>query len=244
MHGAWAKIDRAKQHLEQLNAELTQDRQDYGIRCWNDSETGEHVFDYVAPLDTLIVNYGVLAGEVISQARTALEHAVWEMIPNPEPGKTGFPVIWEQAEFQKKASRMIKGINNSAAAIIERLQPFNNGGAASLLYVLDDMWNIDKHRTLHVMVTDIVGLQRTYIEGDRLVGREIGGIPNVTNNRTAILRVPFRECYRPNVNMVFEYGVRLEFRDIQAARGKTVEALLTQLIEFSESTVRLLAETA
>lgn len=244
MRSARAKIDRAEQYLEQLKTDIARDARDYGIECCDDFKTHEHVFYYVAPTPELTIEYGIIAGEVISQTRTALEHAVWEMVPIPDPFKTGLPVVWEQAKYQKKASRMLNGINNSAATIIEGLQPFNNGGTASLLYALDDMWNIDKHRTLNIVATDIVGLQRTYIKDGRLLGRLIGGLPNVHEDRAEAGRLPFPDFYSAEVEVVIEYGIRLEFRDIDAAKGKTVEAFLTQIIEFARGVVTDLSNTS
>jgi hypothetical protein len=106
------------------------------------------------------------------------------------------------------------------------------------------MWNIDKHRTLNIIVTDIVGLQRTYIKDGQLVGRLISGIPNVLDDQAEVARFPFPDFYvHPEVQMEIEYGVRLEFRDINPAKGKTVEAFLTSLVEFGEETVRDLSNT-
>jgi hypothetical protein len=102
MRSAWAKIDRAKQYLEQLKIEVARDRGDYGLECWDDFQAREHVFDYVAPTSDMAIEYGIISGEVISHTRTALEHAVWEVVPVPVAKVTGLPVIWEKANYKNR----------------------------------------------------------------------------------------------------------------------------------------------
>lgn len=126
LKSARAKIDRAKHHLEQLRLEMGSNPQSKGVSLRNDLDARQHVFFYRKPTD-LWFHYGVLAGEIIGQARTALEHAVWEMLPDPENQRhrAGFPVFRDRDYYKRDGVPMIEGINDRAVTIIERSQLFN-----------------------------------------------------------------------------------------------------------------------
>jgi hypothetical protein len=93
LESARAKLHRANDHLTRLSDEIHVDAaaKRYGASLCHDSQTDEWVITGLMPRD-LFTHYAVVAGEVVGQARSARKHAIWEMVPRPVLGRTGFPV--------------------------------------------------------------------------------------------------------------------------------------------------------
>jgi hypothetical protein len=71
------------------------------------------------------------------------------MVPVANRDRCSFPVRINQADYIRRGLRQIKGINSSAATIIEGLQPLNSGDTSAPLYILNRLWNRDKHQILN-----------------------------------------------------------------------------------------------
>jgi hypothetical protein len=181
LESARAKIDRAQHHLQQLNSEIesTRDGEAYGISFTHDRQSDELIITGLGPRD-LFNHFAIIAGEVIGQARSALEHAVWNMVPAPVLGRTGFPVFTAETSvdaasqaiqryYDRDGVRMIDGINPAAATIIKGLQPFGPDYMTNLLYVLNEFWNRDKHRLLNFCIAMLHGVQLNTIYPDETV---------------------------------------------------------------------------
>ncbi len=133
--------------------------------------------------------WGVLLGEILHNLRAALDNAIWEMIhlnnSTPVKGISGFPVKryivgWDKGRLP--GAKMIQGIHPLAAAVIKDAQPFearHNGGQPERqsLWVLNELWNIDKHRLLH---TTIVATEIKTLE---VIAHELGVQVWVTVNK-------------------------------------------------------------
>jgi hypothetical protein len=99
--------------------------------------------------------WGPLIGDVVHNLRSALDHLAWELalpqVKATSPDKVGFPI--SRPRRNKETARWIA---NRAAmfpertrAIIEGLQPHETGDSLHPLWVLQKLWNADKHRTIH-----------------------------------------------------------------------------------------------
>jgi hypothetical protein len=74
-----------------------------------------------------------------------------------EPTKhTSFPVLLKQPSLLQ----VFGGVTPAALAVVEDLQPYQSPSPeAHPLAVLNGLWNIDKHRSLHLAVAKIGGTQ-------------------------------------------------------------------------------------
>jgi hypothetical protein len=116
------------------------------------------------------IEISILAGEMIYQMRSALDHLAFQLVKvNPnistiEPKweeNTEFPLLtkWPNNRPAKKSdfSRALPGISDGAFAIIESLQPYHGVGAVNnALGFLRHLSNIDKHRHLNLIRPRIV----------------------------------------------------------------------------------------
>jgi hypothetical protein len=109
------------------------------------------------------VEFSILAGEVIYQLRSSLDHLVWQLVlanGRKPTTRSEFP-IFEVKPSEKFVAQgfggKIKGISPSAAAAIKGLQPYQSGIKASNepLWILHDLSRIDKHHELLLVVGTI-----------------------------------------------------------------------------------------
>jgi len=114
-----AKVDRANYHLEQLKVEVRAENA-HGFIFKHEVKTNDLVL-YASIPHELFIRYSIIAGEVIHHARSALEHAIWEMVPaSKRTNRTGFPVFTVKSgmpnrDYDSRGRKMIDGINISAA---------------------------------------------------------------------------------------------------------------------------------
>jgi len=108
-------------------------------------------------------HWPLLAGEAIQNLRSALDHAVFSLVPKRKRGMSQFPIFTDHCEFQVNGRKQIPRIPAPIAALIEAAQPYNVAPEApsrEFLEILRRLSNIDKHREL---ATIAVGLARSHI---------------------------------------------------------------------------------
>lgn len=110
------------------------------------------VVRYWKPVDKLrYLSFHI--SEAVHFARSALDHAVWELVPEDKRHiRTSFPVLLSKEKFEKNR-KVIDGLSDKAVKLVEKFQPYNNGLESNPLHLLNQLWNIDKHRQLNACVT-------------------------------------------------------------------------------------------
>jgi len=150
----------------------------YQVHAYPDVQAREIVVDGEALREPLVHEWGAIIGDVVHNLRSALDHLVWQLTvaagytppPNPIP-KRGPGSDWKQIGFPihvnpypmdhrgnlipwatSKEPKSLWGIRPSLRTDFEGLQPFNYGQNApeAPLAILEELWNIDKHRHLHL----------------------------------------------------------------------------------------------
>lgn len=251
---ARAKLDRAKYHLNQLKGEFEKEWKPdkHGITFSHESLTNELVIRASIPRH-LYIHYSVVAGEIISHARSALDHAVWEITPVVDRSRrTAFPVFQFETNadrvkgtegyYDRDSPNMIKGVNAQAAAIIKAQQPFGPNYQTHPLYVLNELWNVDKHRLLNLCAVhaDIIALDDIPLpRGSGKITQRFIFVPPDIKDGTEL----FRETRRPDMEVVANIGMTGIVFEGGIVDGKPVLALLSKLIEMSENVVNALAKT-
>ena len=247
-----AKLDRAKQHLDEFKAQLNIDwkKQKHGIVMHDDFKSRETIVKIAKPR-ALFIEYSITVGEIVHQMRSALEQLIWKMVPNPKEGTTGFPVFDlerrdpanpDKRYYDRHGVRMIKGINPKAATIIRGLQPFATG-SDQRLHLLNEMWNRDKHRLLNLTTVLPLAISFYYAYPD---GRSERGpyinVPDLDDGAEAC-RIPHPANYiSGKVKMQAQVAFSLQFTD-GPAKGKSPEELLNSLLRFATDIVHRLAQT-
>lgn len=156
--GVQAKLTRAMETLMELDRDIGSYLDSDPVEVKREvTRAGVNVF-CLAVLTPPPARLGVLAGEVVHQTRSALDHLANELVRsagNQPTRQTSFPVL------TKEPSRfsLPGGITEEALVVVEALQPYKIPAPETHpLYVLHFLWNEDKHRNIH-MVT--AGMART-----------------------------------------------------------------------------------
>lgn len=97
------------------------------------------------------IELGLIAGDVVQNLRAALDQLVWAYSAGDKRNRrTAFPIYITEEEYRKNAPSKIQGLREKDQLLIERWQPFQlgDGAARHPLAKLQQLSNIDKHRTL------------------------------------------------------------------------------------------------
>lgn len=187
LDGARLKVQRSLEHETALHHAISAflEANPYGATFEHNAASGEQIVriqisDVQPPLE-----WSILLGEVLHNLRSALDHVVWQLILHdggqPRPKVSGFPVYTDEPSYRRSGrgggQQMIDGIKGPGRSIIDGAQPFAEGQRAKLtaLYMLNELWNIDKHRTLHLMrmMSDVAHVSLGAASGLRIESQEL-----------------------------------------------------------------------
>jgi hypothetical protein len=151
--GIWAKIERAKHHVRQLEQALKafRDTKPYCLTCNQTANSAEYSFRIriVAPIP---IDFALIVGEVFNHLRSALDHLAWQLIEvtgSKPSDHLYFPICKGRPEYEARLQGEIKGIGPDAVDVLNAIKPYKGGNDA--LWILHKLNNIDKHQVLLVL---------------------------------------------------------------------------------------------
>jgi len=157
------KLDRTLDHLGVLQA-LSQrffEREPCGIILECDVQAREHVL-YFRAWEDPPAEFASVAAECFHNLRQALDHIAYRLAitisgtdPPPNESSIYFPIAGTPQQFEGKLTSSFgsrQGIPTDIVTVLERAQPYN-GGQWTLLSILDDLDNFDKHRFAPIVAT-------------------------------------------------------------------------------------------
>jgi hypothetical protein len=179
LSGCRAKMARADLHLSFLRERVesfVDDGGAYKLQTQPNTHTGEVAIYGKAFGNSHRHEWGAIIGDVVHNLRSTLDHLVWQLtlangltppaaIPWKGPGSEWrnirFPIhtinprkrypSGKRIPWRYKPPDSLWGIRSALRTELQRLQPFNHGQDAPKkpLAILNELWNIDKHRHLH-----------------------------------------------------------------------------------------------
>ena len=154
------RMARAKVHLDELGkrVRLFIESKPYRITCHDDVE-GQH-YKIIIKMDDPPLDVALILGDLVNSLRACLDNLVWQMAATviyaagdsdtESPSRRiCFPICRENTlDSQVLITKSTFGIPEGAISIIKSLQPYHRGDAfaSSPLWVLNELWSIDKHR--------------------------------------------------------------------------------------------------
>jgi hypothetical protein len=152
------KVERAKQHIVDLNLRLKEflDSNPYVVRAQRDPQTRRPVY-YLAAVRDVPPIISLLAGDIVQNLRSALDHLAFQLymlgpggVAGGAGSRTYFPIADDAAKYKIEAPRKVKGLRPDAIKAIEAIEPYKGGTTdkSDTLWRLEKMNNIDKHRLL------------------------------------------------------------------------------------------------
>jgi hypothetical protein len=144
------KLDRARRHFAAME-DVTKAflaSQPYGVETRQDS-TSHKLLYVVAKASEPPLEVSLIAGDVLHNLRSALDHLAWQLVQaaGGTPTKdTSFPIFDSSSKYTSGAAQKLKGMSKAAITAIDALKPYRGGD--DLLWQLHRLENVDKHRVL------------------------------------------------------------------------------------------------
>lgn len=152
------KSERAKEHFR--NLEVARDRfinsEPYRIVSEFDPQTSHKTYK-VVDLKVPPADIGLIAGDVLHNLRSALDHLAWQLVlaNGGTPNKiTCFPIYDDAAKYVTGSARQVKGMAQAAIDAIDASKPYKGGDGAGL-WVLHYLDIADKHHELLVTTVNV-----------------------------------------------------------------------------------------
>jgi hypothetical protein len=216
------RLTRAEEHFKAIKAELL---------AYYDSDpckiSGEFDPNSEHPIITRIrvaplrMRINTLVGEFLHDLRSSLDHLAWQLVEH-NGGKptefTTFPVLKVGPTPNKKGIQppptVVGGVSDAAMAIIEDAQPYKWGEhyAKHPLWVLHQLWNIDKHRHVLARGSRTDGFT---IGEDSPAFTFTGRLGKTTEHCAELILVPDEPAVEMNLYTTFEVVVYEEGAGIE-----------------------------
>ena len=253
LSGVELKIDRAEKHLAALDEALEWFNKDVAneLVTEKDADSGWYflkTLDVPSPPDDL----GILIGDCLHNARSALDHLAWQLVnfptsqgPDPEPAedRIEFPIFLCERKYRDVWRNKIGGIDPKGLTVLENLQPWaipdEEKRPTHPLWLLYELSNWDKHRVLHTTANQ---LRHSGFLNPELLKEAETLPPGELKSNTPLARVCMKDGGEPNMKMGFYLALDVAF-DQGLASGlpvsktmelicKTVEHVVTRLEPF------------
>jgi hypothetical protein len=267
-----AKVDRAHEHidaLERLVAAFSRDAYSVDVQpaFWVEPlprASGDVILWAEATREPPAVLWGPIIGDIVHGLRSALDQLVWGLsvefqatlgvTPPPDPIVRGspwrmiwFPVCLRPAAWDTGAvPQQLWAIDPTLLTVLKELQPFRTGKNTpdrEPLAVLQELWNIDKHRHLHLVnatveLHDVLHVQPfpglPEIEYEVLSKRAPGPIVGKTEiGRASFIRRPggLVDTNAPQVGMNPRVAIDVTFDQGAPAHGGRVLHTLREIAQ-------------
>jgi hypothetical protein len=250
LQGVHAKIDRAYEHLEALDAEVQQFVHRYPFGLHHQSQNSDRRF--VGTLDIYRsadpAQFGLLIGDCVHNLRSALDHLVFAVARDALDGEKftkyegslSFPICSSQETWDDAIDRhRLEGMGNAAREAIRLRQPYvtHNPAAQAPLALLQSLDNKDKHRLINAVAGYVQGAEAQFepalIPGQFAI--EISPGPYTQNGATVYtldLANP-----TPHMQVKFQVAFQLLLKDFAIS-----DNVLVLLLKAGQFVQRIVAE--
>ncbi len=107
-----------------------------------------------ASIDASMFEAVLVVGDFVANLRGCLDHLAWKLVSlngkTPDTN-TSFPICeTDNSSGRKYIAKCTAGMSDSAVALVKEMQPYHarNDYRSTHLWILNKLWNIDKHRHL------------------------------------------------------------------------------------------------
>jgi hypothetical protein len=245
LHGPLLKIERAKQHVIDLNGKIADyiASNPFELRIGERKDSHSRIV-YVKAKEPVPDAFALIVGDTVHNLRTALDFVCYGMVRDkaPKPDKVGFPFASRGAQGLTGAiaTRQMQVAPKKVIDEIYSLQPYPTGN--KVLYAVKAMAEREKH---HFIVT--VG--RTMELTAHQLGILIGGhrVSNLdprmrlatTGDMTVLMGEPSAATFDKKADFQPPFSVGFDQRE--ALPNEPVIPALSQMVMVTEDAVRRLA---
>jgi hypothetical protein len=153
-YSAKVRIDRAKKHLNDLEAEIDQffAKNPYTPIVEPDPD-GVHQIHKLKFTQRFPFIWRILSTEIVEHLRSALDHATWATVylktGNPNLEQAAFPFAKTATDLDNSMRRRSKDVPTEIQALLRTFQPYEGGN--DILYFLNNLCNLSKHALITFM---------------------------------------------------------------------------------------------
>jgi hypothetical protein len=244
LRSARAKLQRAEEHLGQLEAEHTRfidERNPYRMLPENDLDRPGYslwrakIVEY-PPAE----KWGSIAGECVHALRAALDHTAYKLVQINKPGSdySEFPIFKDYGGpngWAKKGKGKLPGVDRKVLAQAKWLQPYRRGGELDRLWIVHALDIIDKHRRLN-LVNPAVLRMRVSLIGTDADKADLDFVPYHGAFEDGAVVARYKVIMPPNaqVGMNTEFAFDITFGEGKPPiAGQPVMRMLQGLLEYT-----------
>lgn len=218
------RLERAEQHLQSLETEV---KRWLGINPYSlfhefDTQGGDNVIRVRPYRWTIPLEFGLIISDCIHNLRAALDNLLYDLalahnrgnpLPSEVEERVMFPISRDRKKFKTGGAWRIRDIDPRAQAIIEGLQPYNQGNnyASDPLWVLNELSRIDKHRLVYTtLLSQGEGVFGFAGEGHVYDVRLFGSDPAGIEHTVEVVRYrakPFEPGGKVHVQFAFKFDI-------------------------------------
>ena len=242
-----ARLARAAKHLDDFDREVRAflEATEFELISYEEPGSGDRLY-FAGTSPTPPLDLGLIVGDYIHNLRSALDHAICELSLVTDPSsactKTAFPVCSTEHCWRTALGRELALVSAQAQYQIHLIQPLNwrdrapYGHRTHPMWELNELWNLDKHRSLHLVHWASSRYTFLEIDGDDGVGITQYLDDGPIEPGLLIARVPAGKATRVRVRL----RPRVHFALDGPARGKDVSVALRGYYATVESTLNRL----
>ena len=146
------KIARARRHLAEVQAAIAAYFATQPFSLLATEQPNGDLLYRVEIASAVPEELGSVVGDVVHNARAALDHLAWEFVSSNQgaPGKhTCFPFSKDAASLEQTMTHALRGASAAALRFVRRLRPYSGGN--DNLVSLHQLDIVDKHRSLLIV---------------------------------------------------------------------------------------------
>lgn len=156
---AQRRLQHARAHLKVLDDKirLFMEREPFGAVSKHNYEQATYIV-HGEIRETPPLELGLIAGDVIHNIRASLDNLLWAFACRhhdpPENPNASFPIFKDRTGkngWDKKGGDLLQSVASSVGLAVTECQPFMrspNDSSQDLLWVLNRLWNDDKHKRI------------------------------------------------------------------------------------------------
>jgi len=230
------KIERGIKHVDELAIACKRfiETDPYTIGREIDPQTGYYRFN-VNDLSIPPAEIGLIAGDVIHNLRSALDHLAYQLVlvnGQVPLRQTCFPIFDDPAKYKTMDPRKVRGMSQFAINAIEAAKPYQGGDNA--LWVLHELDIADKH---HALLATLVSVTQGTIEVPTSL-RDFKAPPFAFPN----FQVPLKNgdvffICKPGVEDYTKVAFDLALCEPEIIKGKPIVPMLGQLVQRVNGTI-------
>ncbi|MBX3347405.1 MAG: hypothetical protein KF747_01555 [Nitrospira sp.] len=157
------KIKRAKEHDAELQQQLHSflECKPYKVGFKHDQATRKLIY-YVTAVDSTPDCLPLIAGDVIQNLMSALDHLAYQIVCRdtgdipPNPNWIYFPIADDLEKYEAKKVGKMQGASAATVAAVDAIKPYKGGNDS--LWMLYRLNNIEKHRLLLTVGSQAAGI--------------------------------------------------------------------------------------